>query len=72
MMFMPNVRGNFIQLASNQIVSIELQLSPQFCKLVEIGSYKIIAKREMKIPGSEKEFTVFSNYLTVRVIPDQK
>jgi hypothetical protein len=59
------------EVGPNQTVEIEFNLT-YLCKLNEVGTYKIIAKKgQMWSVARDKEFTVVSNPLNVLVIPNQ-
>ena len=60
--------GGFIRLPPNQIVGLEFDLS-QICRFDEIGTYKIVAKKEIFSPEAKKPVTVISNPLNIVVVP---
>ena len=67
----PGDSGADHRVAPNQTVEIEFNLS-YFCKLDEVGTYKIIAeKKAMWSPKSQKVFTVISNPLLVSVVSNK-
>jgi len=61
--------GVFISISPKQVATVEFNLS-SVCNLSEVGTYRIMLKRERFTPQKHTAYTIVSNPLLVKIVPN--
>ena len=61
--------GMLISISPKQVATVEFNLS-SVCNLSEVGTYRIMLKRERLTPQKHTAYTIVSNPLLVKIVPN--